>query len=437
MTTRFRKSLLLQERFNDIIPGGCHTYAKGDDQFPESMAPYIVKGRGSRVWDIDGNRYIEYGSGLRSVSLGHAFQPVVKAAARQMKFGTNFCRPTTIELECAEEFLSIVDGADMVKFCKNGSDAVDAAVRLARAVTGREMIGVCADHPFFSGGDWFVGSTEMSAGVPECTRKLTTRFGYNDLASVEKMFKDHPLKVAAAVLEPEKYDEPVDGFLSKLLELCHRNGALLIFDEMITGFRWALGGAQKKYNVAPDLSTWGKALGNGFSIAALAGKREFMKLGGLHHEKPRVFLLSSTHGGETHNLAAALATMKFYKERDVVGQLYKQGAKLVEGITKAGAELCLNDKVKIVGPASCAAYTTYDNSCGPSQPFRTLFFQETLKRGLLMPSSIVCYSHTDAEISETIDKIQEVLVIYRKALNEGVERYLEGRPIQPVYRKYN
>lgn len=433
----FSESLRLQKKFNNIIPGGAHTYAKGDDQFPEFMAPYIVKGKGCRVWDVDGNEYIEYGNGLRSVGLGHAIEPIVEAAYKQMKLGANFGRPSTIELECAEEFLGLIEGADMVKFCKNGSDATDGAIKLARAYTGRDMIGMCASHPFLSVNDWFIGSTPMAGGVPDAIKKLTTKFYYNDLASVEKMFNEHPNRIACVILEAEKTDPPVDNFLHKLRDLCHQNGAIFILDEMITGFRWDLGGAQKKFNIVPDLSSWGKAMGNGFAISALAGKREIMSLGGLEHNKERVFLLSTTHGAETHALAAAIATIKFYKENDVIKKLYDQGQKLADGVMKASTDLGLQDKVAILGPPCCSVYTSRDQNNQPSQPFRTLFIQETMKRGLMMPSSIVSYSHSDADITETIEKIHEALVVYKKALAEGVEKYVEGRSIQPVWRKYN
>lgn len=433
----FRKSLSLQKRFHDLIPGGAHTYAKGDDQFPENMPIYITHGKGARVWDADGNEYIEWGNGLRSVSLGHAFDPINEAVIAQIARGANFGRPATIELECAEEFLSIVDGADMVKFCKNGSDAVDGAIKLARAYTGRDMVAMCASHPFFSVHDWFIGSTPMDGGIPEPIKKLTTKFYYNDLDSARKMFADNPGKIACVILEAQKLDEPLDGFLHKLRELCHANGALFVLDEMITGFRWHIGGAQKKFNIVPDLSTWGKALGNGFAISALAGKREIMELGGLRHDKTRVFLLSTTHGAETHAMAAAIANIRFYKTHQAIERLYEQGSRFERGAMKASRDLKLEDKFTILGPACCSVYTTRDQDNQPSQPFRTLFIQETMKRGLIMPSSIVSYSHSDREVDETVERIYDALVIYRKALDEGVDKYLEGRSVQPVWRKFN
>lgn len=434
---KFKKSLSLQRQFHDVIPGGAHTYAKGDDQYPEYMPVYITHGKGARVWDVDGNEFIEWGNGLRSVSLGHAFAPINNAVKNQIEFGANFGRPAMIELECAEEFLSMVDGADMVKFCKNGSDAIDGAIKLARAYTGREMVAMCASQPFFSVNDWFIGSTPMDGGIPEGTKKLTTKFYYNDLESARKMFAENPGQIACVILEAQKFEEPADGFLHKLQELCHANGTIFVLDEMITGFRWHIGGAQKKFNIVPDLSTWGKAMGNGYAISALAGKRDIMRLGGLQHSQQRVFLLSTTHGAETHAMAACIANIQFYKSHNVIERLYEQGTKLERGIMSASRDLNLQDKVTILGPACCSVYTTRDQDNQPSQPFRTLFLQETMRRGLLMPSTIVSYSHSDREVNETIEKVHEALVVYRKALDEGIDKYLEGRSVQPVWRKYN
>jgi len=434
---KLERSLGLQKRFRELIPGGCHTYAKGDDQYPQFMPVYIARGLGSHVWDIDGNEYIEYGSGLRTVTLGHAFPPVVEAAHRQMLLGNNYVRPARIELECAEAFLALIDGAEMVKFCKDGSDATTGAVKLARAATGRDMVAICGDQPFFSVDDWFIGSTEMAAGIPEAVRALTVKFHYNDLGSVRELFARNPGRIACVVLEAEKYEPPRDGFLQELLRLAHDNGALFILDEMITGFRWHLGGAQKKYGLVPDLATFGKALGNGFAVSALAGKREFMELGGLDHRKERVFLMSTTHGAENHALAAALATMAFYKANPVIETLYAQGRKLAEGVNRAAADLGIADRVSIVGPDCCSVYTTRDAEGRPSQPFRTLFLQETMKRGLLMPSSIVSYAHSEADIATTVERISEALGVYKRALEEGLGKYLVGAPVKPVFRKYN
>lgn len=435
---RFKKSRRLSERAHTLIPGGAHTYAKGDDQYPLLAPGFIARGRGCHVWDIDGNEYIEYGMGNRAVGLGHTFGPVVDAVRAELENGCNFTRPSPIEVECAEQFLSLVGTADMVKFCKNGSDATSAAVKLARAYTGRDLIAICTDHPFFSVDDWFIGTTPVNSGIPQAIRDLTVSFRYNDIESVAALFAKYRGKIACCLLEAARTEDPRDGYLAELRRLCAANGALLIFDEMITGFRWSEGGAQKSYGVAPDLSTWGKALANGFSVSALAGKHEYMRLGGLDHvDRQRVFLLSATHGAETHALAAAIATMKVYKREPVIEHLFKQGARLRAGLIDVAAKHGLVDHFKVVGKDCCLLYATLDPNRQPSQEFRTLFLQETIARGVLAPSFVLSYSHTDVDIDRTIEAIDGALAIYREALDSDVQRFLVGRPSRSVYRAYN
>ena len=433
----FARSDEFRNRFHNVIPGGGHTYAKGDDQFPESFSPYIVRGDGCHVWDVDGNEFIEYGMGLRSVTLGHSYKPVVDAAYQQMVKGNNYVRPALIELECAEELLSCITGAEMVKFGKNGSDATSAAIKLSRAYTGRELIGICAEHPFFSVDDWFIGSTAMSAGIPKAVRDLTVKFHYNDIKSIETLFEQHAGKIACLIMEPEKDVPPANKFLHAAQELCHRNGTVFILDEMINGFRWHLGGGQGFHKIVPDLSAFGKALGNGFSVAALVGKREIMKLGGLHHDRERVFLMSLTHGAENHSLAASLETMRIYKRERVVDFLWAQGERLATGVRKSVIENKLEDFFILSGRPCALVYGTRDQAKKPSQPFRTLFLQEIIKRGILAPSFVISYSHSDSAVDRTIEAVDESLRIYRKALDEGIEKYLLGRPVKPVFRKFN
>lgn len=433
---QFSHSKALQQRSHALIPGGAHTYAKGDDQYPELAPGFIVRGEGCHVWDADGNEFIEYGMGLRAVTLGHAYRPVIEAAYRQMLLGENYTRPATIELACAERLMSLIDGAEMVKFAKNGSDVTTAAVKLARAYTGREMVAICSDHPFFSTDDWFIGTTPMTAGIPAAVRALTVGFRYNDLASVRRLFEQHPGQIACCVLELERTEPPAENFLHELQRLCHANGALLIADEIVTGFRWHLKGAQHCFGIKPDLSAFGKALGNGFAIAALVGRKEIMELGGFQHDKERVFLLSTTFGAENHVLAAAIEVMNTYEREPVIAHLYRQGARLLAGIGDAIVEHHLEEHFTLSGRPCNLLYGTRDQEKQPSQPFRTLFLQETIKRGLIMPSLIVSYSHSDTDIDRTIAGVGEALYVYRRALDEGVEKYLVGRPVQPVFRKY-
>lgn len=433
----FTESDRLRKKAHQIIPGGCHTYAKGDDQYPQLSPGFICRGEGCRVLDVDGNEFIEYGMGLRSVTLGHGNRRVAKAAYEASLQGVNFLRPSIVELQLAEEMLSLFPHGDMIKFGKNGSDVTSAAIKLARAHTGRDLVAVPSNQPFFSVDDWFIGTTPMNAGIPEQVQDLTAQFTFNDIESVKSLFAQYPGKIACLIMEPAKYSDPEDSFLHKTKEICHQNGAVFILDEIITGFRWHLNGAQRYYNIQADLSTFGKAMGNGFPISALIGKRELMEAGGLNHDKERVFLLSQTFGAETSSMAAALETIKIYREENVVDYLWDIGRKLKHGVSDIIDELELKGYFTLSGHPCCLVFGTNDQYYQPSQPFRTLFMQETIKQGLLMPSLIVSYAHTEQDIEYTLEGIREALIVYKKALEEGIERYLVGPSVKPVFRKYN
>jgi glutamate-1-semialdehyde 2,1-aminomutase len=431
------RSRQANERLNAMIPGGAHTYAKGDDQYPEGLAPVISHGHGAHVWDVDGNRYIEYGSGLRSVSLGHGHPRVVEAVRRELERGSNFVRPSIVEVDAAERFLTTVPTAEMVKFAKNGSDATTAAVRLARAVTGRPRVAICGDHPFFSVDDWFIGTTPMSAGVPAATTALTVSFPYGDLAATEELLARYEDEVACLILEPATHQEPPPGYLAGLRELADRHGCVLVFDEMITGFRWSEAGAQGLYGVVPDLSTFGKALGNGFAVSALAGRRDLMERGGLRDSRDRVFLLSTTHGAETHSLAAAMAVLATYVEEGVTARLHMLGERLAAGVRDAAAGMGVGDHVLVRGRASNLVFATLDESLQPSQEYRTLFLRQLLEGGVLAPSFVVSSALGDADIDRTVDVVAQACVVYRKALDAGDPTpWVGGRPVKPVFRRF-
>ncbi|MEQ8824555.1 MAG: glutamate-1-semialdehyde 2,1-aminomutase [Filomicrobium sp.] len=435
--TNFTKSRELQAVVHDVIPGGCHTLAKGDDQFPVLSPGFIERGKGSHVWDVDGNEYIEYGMGCRAVTLGHAFPPVVEAVKAELERGCNFGRPAPIELECAQMLLGMIEGGEMCKFGKDGSAITTAALKLARAHTRRDKVALCADHPFFSVHDWFIGTTAINAGIPEVVKKMSLTFRYNDIDSLRTLFQEHPGEIAAVILEPAKYVDPEDGFLHKVQSLCDENGTVFILDEMITGFRWHNGGAQKYYDIVPDLSCFGKAFANGMSASALVGKKEIMELGGLYHDRDRVFLLSATHGAETHALAGAIASMQVYQNEPVIETLNARGARLKQGLLEVIAQHRLEGIVGVFGKPCCMVLTSCDGHGKASQAFRTLMLQETIKRGMIIPSLVVSYSHSEQDIDDTIEAIDQSLYVYRKALEEGVEKYLVGRPSKVVYRNRN
>jgi glutamate-1-semialdehyde 2,1-aminomutase len=434
VTGSFERSRDMQDRLHDLVPGGAHTYARGADQYPEHMAPVIARGSGCRVWDVDGNSYVEYGMGLRSVTLGHGFAPVVEAVTRAIADGVSFSRPAAVELAAAEDFLSLVPAADMVKFAKNGSDVTTAAVKLARAVTGRERIAVCR-QPFFSTDDWFIGTTEMDAGIPAAATSAVVRFTYNDLDSVRAALAQGD--VACVLLEAATaMAEPDSGFLEGVRALCDSHGTLLVFDEMITGFRWSAGGAQAVYGVTPDLSCWGKAMANGFPLSALAGKREYMERGGLRTDRDRVFLLSTTHGPETASLAAFRAVVDTYRTEDPVGQMEYAGRLLSRGVEDAVAEAGLSEAIEVAGRSSCLVFITRGPDGEPSQEFRTLFLQELLRRGVLGQSFVTSAAHGATDIDLTVAAVRDALPTYRRALEQGsVDGLLEGRPVAPAIRR--
>jgi glutamate-1-semialdehyde 2,1-aminomutase len=430
---------LLSVGYNEMaertIPGGAHTYAKGSDQYPAGLAPVIDRGAGCRVWDLDGNEYLEYGSGLRSVTLGHSHPAVLEAVKRTLDLGVNFVRPHRLELTAATRLLELFPHAEMVKFGLNGSDVTNAALRLARAHTGRDLVAVCGDHPIFSTGDWFIGTTQMAAGVPPRVRELTLSFRYNDLDSVRRLLEANRSKVAAIVLEAETSVPPAPGFLPGLRELCDEHGVVLILDEIITGFRWHLRGAQYVHGIRPDLCTFGKGLSNGLPLSALVGRREIMELGGFSKDRDRVWLLSQTYGAQPWALAAMIAVIDVYEQEDVAGQLHATGAKLRLGCESAIRARGLQKHVQIAGRDCNLIFSTRDADGRRSQGFRTLFLQELLARGVLAPSFVVNLAHDDEAIELTIEVVRQSLSAYEQALEHGLDGILNGRPVQPSIRR--
>lgn len=427
-----------QDRLLRAIPGGAHTYSRGFDQYPSNAPQILKRGDGAYVFDSDENKFLDYGMALRAVNIGYANEQIANAAIEQIKFGNNLTRPSMIELEAAEMLINLIDSVDMVKFTKNGSTATTAAVKLARAYTGKSMVARCAEHPFFSYDDWFIGSTELTLGILDETIKNTKTFHYNDLQSLQNLFDMYPNKFACVILEPATLEHPKDDFLRKVRDLCHKNGAVFILDEMITGFRWHLKGAQYYYNVKPDICTFGKAMANGFSVAAVAGKREIMELGSIEFQgRERLFLLSTTHGAEMSGLGAFVATMRFMQENDVVGHMWQYGKRLVLAMNSLAKEYEVQNSF-IAGGIECSPYfLTLDKDGKNSMQLRTLFLQEMIKNGVLMPCLAFSYSHTEQELELTKKALKNTFEIYKKALNEGYEKYLVGDVVKPVFRKYN
>lgn len=426
------------ERLNNVIPGGAHTYSRGDDQYPSNAPQLFKRGEGAYLYTTEGEKFLDYGMALRAVTLGYGQKEVADAAVDEIFNGNNLTRASLIELQAAELLVDLIPSIDMVKFAKNGSNVTTAAVKIARAYTGRKYIVRCAEHPFFSFDDWFIGDTPLKKGIPEEFYKLTLNFHYNDANSLAALFDKYPNQIAGVILEPAASDHPHEDFLPKVKELCHKNGALFILDEMITGFRWHLQGAQVYYNIEPDLCTFGKGMANGFSVCALAGKREFMKIGGIKEEgAERVFLTSTTHGAEMCGLGAFVKTVEFYKENNVVDHLWSYGEKLITGMNNIAKELGIQAYFEATGVPCSPNYATKDMTGNTSLPFRTLFSQELIKNGVLMPWIALSYAHQDKELDFTLNAVKNALQIYAKALEEGVNKYLIGPAIKPVFRTFN
>jgi glutamate-1-semialdehyde 2,1-aminomutase len=422
---------------HDLIPGGAHTYSKGDDQFPSNAPRFLERGDGCHVWDDQDRRYLDWTMGLRSVALGYGYKPVIDAAVAQINKGSNFGRPSRLEGETAEDLLSLVPGAQMVKFAKNGSNATTAAVKLARAYTGRDVVAICTDHPFFSFDDWFIGSTACDNGVPQPIKDMTVGFRYNDLGSVERLFAEHEGRIAGLIMEAATTEAPSNNFLQAVRDLCRKNGTVFIVDEMITGFRWHLGGAQTYYDLDPDLSTFGKAMGNGFAMAAVIGRREIMELGGIRHGQKRVFLLSATHGAENHALAASRAVIKTYREQPVIEHLWRIGRDLIAGLNEAAGDAGIGETFSASGYPCSPVFACKDAAGAASAPFRTLFLQEMVRHGVLINYIAPSFAHGAAEVETTVAAARKAFEVYARALNDGIERYLEGPPVKPVFRAFN
>lgn len=449
-----------QKRLLNSIPGGAHTYSRGFDQFPSNAPQILFSGKGVYIFDSDNKKYLDYSMGLRSVNIGYAEPQIDDAAISQIKKGNNLPRPSMIELEAAELLINLVDSVDMVKFTKNGSSAVSAAVKLSRAYTGRDIVARCLDHPFFSYDDWFIGSTPVIRGIPLDTIKNTKTFHYNDIESLALLIQKYPDQIACVVLEPSASECPSIGqstfgccnkslcerqykgeklnFLQKVQRLCEANGIVFILDEMITGFRWDLKGAQNFYNVTPDLCTFGKSMANGFSLACVAGKRKIMELGSIEFEgTERVFLLSTTHGAEMSSLGAFVENVDFIKKNGVIPHQWKYGSDLIKMIRGKALAHNIDSSFKIGGAACSPTYTTLDSKGEISLELKTLFCQEMIKNGVNMPSISIAYRHGPEEYQLTEAAIDRAFKIYAKGLSDGPSRFLEGPTIKPIFRKMN
>lgn len=421
---RIDASNALWERSLGLVPAGTQTLAKGPGQYVNGVAPkYLSRGKGAHVWDVDGNEYVDLNMAIGPLSLGYANPAVDDAIRRQLEAGITFSQMHPLEVEVAELVRDVVPGADMVRYSKTGCDVTTAAVRLARAFTGKSRVACCGYHGWH---DWYIAVTDRAAGIPEKVRDLTFTFAYNDLDSAEQAVDDD---TACVILEPTVFEAPKPGFLEGLRKLCTRKGALLIFDEMWTGFRLALGGAQQAFGVRADLACFSKAIANGMPLSVLTGRGDVMRL----LDKDVFFF--TTFGGEALSLAAAKATILELRDKDVPAYLARQGKRLREGYNAVARELGL-DYTSAVG-ADCRSMVTFDAKAGNPLEMKSLVQQEMIRAGVLWGGfHNMSFSHGDAEVEHVLAAYRQALPVLARAVEaKDVRGALRGEPVEPVFRK--
>lgn len=422
----------LKARASSFIPAGAHTYSRADNQFPECAPAFVSRAKGCLFWDENDREYIDYGMGLLSVSIGHANEAINAKVIAAMSRGTSYSRPSLLEGELAEKINSLIPSAAMVKFAKNGSDVTSAAIRLARNYTGKKYIVRCSQQPFLSFSDWFIASTSKPGGIPVEMKDWVLRFDYNDIKSLEAVFSASGNEIACVIMEPFTNEFPHPGFLAAVKKICEKHGALLIFDEMITGFRIDMKGAQHVFNVVPHLSTFGKGIANGFPLAVLCGEKAIMQQGKMGGE---VFLLSCTYGGETTGLSAGLATIDFMQKHDALQQIASYGTKLVSAFNTCISKYELAEFITISGHPARPELKFFENGIF-SFALKTLFMQEMMKQGIFMERIAISYSHTEEAFLKTVGALENTFKVITEAVRaNAVKKKVEGKITEPVFTK--
>jgi glutamate-1-semialdehyde aminotransferase len=425
--SRFRRSLELLARARRVVPGASQTLSKGASMFVEGAYPvFLERGHGCRVWDVDGHEYVDYILGLASITLGYAYPAVTEAVARQLERGSIFSLPHPLEVEVAERLTELIPCAQMARFLKTGSEAAVAALRVARAATGREVVVFCGYHGW---ADWYAVITPRAKGIPKDFSRLIVPFNYNDLPSLEAALDEHRGRVAAVIMEPVLLETPAPGFLAAVKAAAHRHGALLIFDEIVSGFRWAEGGGQEYFGVVPDLAVFGKGMANGLPLAAVVGPAELMS------EFDEIFV-SSTFGGDALALAACLATLDEYRAQPVIAHLWRMGRRFQEGFDKVAAQRGV--------PARAIGYPVHPKivfdggSPETERLVMSLFLQETARRGVIFHFAgfNISFSHGEADVDQTLTACDDALGVIAEALTDGrIAQRLEGKPYAAAFRR--
>lgn len=427
MSTRYQCSEALLERALKIIPLGSQTFSKSKTALPFGVSPYFVeRAQGSRFWDVDGNEYLDFVNALCCVTLGYRDPDVDAAVSKQMESGVTFSLPHRLETEVAELLVEMIPCAEKVRFAKNGTDATSGAIRVARAYTGRERVAVCGYHGWQ---DWYIGTTSRDLGVPRAVKELAHTFAYNDFASLQRLFDLHPGEFAAVILEPMNATYPQESFLEQIRALTREQGALLVFDETITGFRYANGGAQEFFGVIPDLATFGKGIANGYPLSALVGRAEYMDV------VEQIFF-SGTFGGETLSLAAAKAVLHKLRSEPVVETLKRRGQTLIEGVQKIIADLKLEKVLGVCGHPSWSFLQFREAAPFSNYEIKTLFMQEVFKRGVYtLGTHNLSYAHSEADIELLLACYRDVFGLIAAALADGsLRQKLQCETLTPLFR---
>jgi glutamate-1-semialdehyde aminotransferase len=427
MSTRYKCSEELLERALRTIPLGSQTFSKSMTQLPYGVSPFFVeRADGAKFWDVDGNEYIDFTNALASVMLGYKDLDVDNAVRKQMEKGVNFSLPHQLEMEVAEILVELIPCAEKVRFAKNGTDATSGAIRIARAYTGRERVAVCGYHGWQ---DWYIGSTTRELGVPKAVKALTHPFTYNNTDSLRDLFDTYQGEFAAVILEPMSGTFPEDNFLEKVRAMTTAHGALLVFDETVTGFRFSLGGAQELFGVTPDLATFGKGLANGYPLSALVGKTKYMDM------VEKIFF-SGTFGGETLSLAAAKAVLNKLRSHSVLPTLKAKGESLLLGVNRLITEFEMSDLLEVCGHPTWSFLVFKDTPSCTMWEAKSYFMQEMLKRGIFtIGVQTLSYAHTDAHISQLLETYRVVFGRLEQLVRSGeLQANLECKPLIPLFK---
>lgn len=427
--TNYEKSNELLKRAIEVTPLGAQTYSKSYRYYCQGDSPaFIERGEGCYLYDVDGNKFIDFVCALGPITIGYNIEEVNNAIKEQLEKGISFSLQAEVEVELAEKIIDIIPCAEMVRFVKNGGDATTSAIRLARAFTGRDLVALSGYHGMH---DWSIGSTENNKGIPEPISNLTKTFEYNNIESLEELFNEYPNQIAAVILEPIQANGPKDDFLQKVKELAHENGAILIFDEVVSGFRYALGGASELYDVVPDMAAFGKGMGNGLPISAVAGKKEIMK------QIEEGIFVSTTFGGEALSMAGSIAALKILEKPGAYDYIWKLGTMLKEGLENLIKKYELGDVILVSGLPPHCGVEFEDIGSLDYLDINSIYSQAMIHNGIITVGiNNINLSHTEKEIEAFLSAAEEAMVNIKKAIEQdSTEGILIGKKVDPVFKR--